>query len=143
LFIKGRVVLQAIYLPSIILDGFLRSVHPEIPDGHSDVSRLEMWIFVQDQRNRGPAAKKWGLSTRSVAKKTRACAETYWSTSHKQDRNLTQRLGKKTISGWKLRSRHPIEERGPGFLQLPGKTGFRPQFIPNLFGAGITKKDNF
>jgi hypothetical protein len=54
------------------------SAHPKIPDGHSEVSRLEMKIFVratlglpklrlgprlvQDQGNRGPAAKQWGLS---------------------------------------------------------------------------------
>jgi hypothetical protein len=56
----------------------LDSAHPEIPDGHSKVSRSEMRIFVfaslrlptlrvgprfvQDQGNRGPAAKQWGLS---------------------------------------------------------------------------------
>jgi hypothetical protein len=30
-----------------------------------------MWIFVQDQRNRGPAAKQWGLSTQRDAKKNK------------------------------------------------------------------------
>ena len=49
-----------------------------------------------------PKRSDWGLSSRSGAKKTRACAETYWSTSHKQARRLTKRLGKRTISGWKL-----------------------------------------
>jgi hypothetical protein len=93
------------------------SAHPEIPDGHSEVSRLEIRIFVQDQGNRGPAAKQWGLSTRSGAKKTRGCAETYWSTSHKQDRNLTQRLGKKTISGWKLVNRRK-KQLGVAFEQF-------------------------
>jgi hypothetical protein len=63
-------------------------VHPEMPDGHSEVSRSEMRDFAQDQRNRGPKAERlgtehpkrceetgdpkrsdWGLSTRSGAKK--------------------------------------------------------------------------
>ena len=38
----------------------LSSAHQEIPDGHSEVSRLEMRDFVQDQRNRGPKAKRLG-----------------------------------------------------------------------------------
>jgi hypothetical protein len=96
-------------------------------NGHCEVSRSEMRDFVfaslrlptlrvgprfvLDQGNRGPAAKQWGLSTRSGAKKTRGCAEAYCSTSpvcradtgrHKQHRSLTKRLGKRTISGWKL-----------------------------------------
>jgi len=25
-----------------------------------------------------------------------------------------------------VKSRHPVGERGPGFLQRPGNTGFRP-----------------
>ena len=58
-----------------------------------------------------------------------------------------------------VKSRHPVGERGPGFLQLPGNTGWRfipiesgPQFIPVLSGLtrtcpdvsrGIGQKDHF
>jgi hypothetical protein len=37
------------------------SAHPEIPDGHSQVSRLEMWIFVQDQEKQGFARRRTGV----------------------------------------------------------------------------------
>jgi len=38
----------------------LHSVHPEMPDGTSEVSRSEMRDFAQDQGNRGPKAKRLG-----------------------------------------------------------------------------------
>jgi hypothetical protein len=50
--------------PGVVVDTHVKRL--SIP-----VSRSEMRIFVQDQRNRGPAAKQWGLSTRSGAKKTK------------------------------------------------------------------------
>jgi hypothetical protein len=59
-------------------------VHPEIPDGHACSFQIGNEGFCSRPR------------------KSKACAETYWSTSHKQGRRLTQRLGKRTISGWKL-----------------------------------------
>ncbi len=31
-----------------------------------------------------------------------------------------------------VKSRHPVEKRGPGFLKLLGNTGFRLQFIPHV-----------
>jgi len=36
------------------------------------------------------------------SRKSRDCAEAYFSTSHKQSRRLTQRLRKRAVSGWKL-----------------------------------------
>ena len=36
------------------------------------------------------------------SRKSRDCAEAYSGMPHKQSRRLTQRLGKKTIYGWKL-----------------------------------------
>jgi hypothetical protein len=39
----------------------LDSAHPEIPDGHSEVSRLEMRIFVQDQEKQGLARRRTGV----------------------------------------------------------------------------------
>ena len=36
------------------------------------------------------------------SRKTRGCAETYVSTSHKEPRSLTPRLRKRAIYGWKL-----------------------------------------
>ena len=38
------------------------------------------------------------------SRKTRVCAETYDSTSHKETRSLTPRLRKRGIYGWKLGS---------------------------------------
>jgi len=39
----------------------LLSVHPEMPDGHSEVSRSEMRNFVQDQENQGVARRRTGV----------------------------------------------------------------------------------
>jgi hypothetical protein len=37
------------------------SAHPEIPNGHSEVSRLEMRDFVQDQGNQGLVRRRTGV----------------------------------------------------------------------------------
>jgi hypothetical protein len=39
----------------------LDSAHPEIPDGHGEVSRLEMGDFVQDQGNQGVVPRRTGV----------------------------------------------------------------------------------
>jgi hypothetical protein len=40
-----------------------------------------------------------------------------------------------------VKSRHPVEKRGPGFLQLFKNTGFRLEFI-RLRRAGMTKRED-